>query len=114
MRNDLSISEQRFIMDNPHMYGSILARLMGRSVKCVERFRRRCGLVPKWSYGGVGIPFLRFEPSMALYKVRYNRRTVASSAILPVAVRFLDHLMWCIERGYMNAPKVAHPLSYVR
>lgn len=103
MRSDMI----RTIKENPNLQAGALSRLLGVPSNTIKRYRARNNLRGKWSYTGIGIPFLRFD---GLYRIKYNRKYVTASNNFKQVINVLDHLLWCIEKGIMSdKTRVEHP-----
>lgn len=99
--------QKRVIRDNPHLQSGKLAKLLGINAKRVDWFKYSNKL-NAWSYTGVNIPFLHFDKKTVSFKVRYRHQTLFSGSF-KTAIKFVDHLLWCIENNMFNQPRIEHP-----
>lgn len=97
---------KRLLAENPHLQSGKLALLTGMKPRAINKFKKENGLTGKWTYSGVGIPFMCYEFS---YLVRYKQKHIGSSGLLEKAIDLVDHLIWCIENNMFNKPKIEHP-----
>ena len=100
-KRKLTKQQKRLINENPNIQAGKLAKLIGCNVRTIHRNR-----VSKWSYEGVGIPFLKFD---CVFKVIYKKKYIASSAFIENALNVVVHLIWCIENNMFNKPRIEHP-----
>lgn len=80
--------------------------ITGMKPRAINKFKQENSLTGKWSYSGVGIPFMVFEHS---FLVRYKLKHLFSSGELTKAIEAVDHLIWCIENDIFNKPRIDHP-----
>ena len=98
--------QKRVIRENPHLQSGKLAKLLGVRQHTLKTYRIRNDLLGSWSYRGVGIPFLVFDESFC---IRYRFKYIFSSPFLSKAIDVVDHLIWCIENGMFNMPRIENP-----
>lgn len=99
---------RKVVDENPHLHSGKLAGLLGVSQNTIVSYRHRKGGV-SWSYTGVGVPFMCLDRSAGLYRVTYKRAPVFHGWLL-TAIQVVDWLIYCIEAGYFNLPRVRRPL----
>jgi hypothetical protein len=93
-RNKLTDEQKRVLDQNPHLQSGKLAKLLGLSVNTVTSQRRRGGGV-KWSYSGVGIPFLGFDKLMG-FRVKYKMKHIYGGSF-DNAIKVQGQLIWMLE-----------------
>lgn len=106
----LSKQQKRLIVENPNLNAKVLANFIGAPSQTVTSFRFRNNIKSKWYYKGVGVPFLsvRIKDRYSL-EVYYQRGTVATTGSMKRAFKIVDHLIWCIEKGFFKLPRIEHP-----
>lgn len=97
---------KQLLIDNPNLQSGKLASITGMNKRAINKFKKQNGLTGKWSYSGVGIPFITFD---SLYRVKYKHRYVVARNNLNDAIEFLEHLIWCIENRIFDLPRIEHP-----
>jgi len=100
--------QKRVIRENPNLQSGVLARFLNLNKNTVKSHRtknRSCG---KWTYSGVGLPKMFFETVNGSFVVKYGSKWVFRGTF-DKAVNVVDHLIWCIENGMFNQPRIEHP-----
>jgi hypothetical protein len=98
-RNKLTDEQKRVLDQNPHLQSGKLAKFLGLSVNTVTGYRGRNGGI-KWSYSGVGIPFVRFDKwqHCSRWRVRYKMKLLFSGSF-DNAIKVQGQLIWMLENG---------------
>lgn len=100
----LTKTQKRFIEDNPNLNSAVISRFLGIDINKVAKPRVKGGFRHK----GVGIPFLFFHKSIAQYAVDSKGQRIYNGK-LDIAIKVVDHLIWCIESGQFDKPRIEHP-----
>ncbi len=95
---------KRLIKENPNLSNSKIAMLTGLKPHAIRNNRDKS----KWRYSGIGLPFLFFSMSSAMFCVDYKHNRLYTGGI-NTAINVVDHLIWCIEKGMFDKPRVEHP-----
>ena len=103
--NKLTQQQKRVVRENQHIHSGKLAELLGCDARAVRYHKKSM-----WSYTGVGIPFMCFDGSdKPHWSIAKDGKRIAKSASLEKAVSIVDHLIWCIENGMFNQPRIENP-----
>lgn len=103
----LSSSEKRVIIENPHLDSRKLALILNVGVSKVKNYRAK-NIKTEWRYSGSGLPFIFFNVSSAKFSVEYKGKRLYTG-VLSTAIKVLDHLIWCIENGLFDMPRIGNP-----
>lgn len=107
----LTEQQRRVINENPHLQAGKIADFLGLSVNTVGSYRKR-NIKRKWTYTGVGIPFLRYDRHIG-YRVKYKMIHLYGGSFSG-AITWQGQLLWLLERGLCpfgldGQPVIEHP-----
>ena len=106
----LNAYERQLILDNPNLNACVLAGFIAAKSQTVTSFRFRNKIKSKWYHKGNKIPFLsvRTNDRYAL-DIYFRSGTLATSGSFSKAIKIVDHLIWCIELGMFDKPRIENP-----